>query len=63
MADDVILNRAGTIERCVSRVREEAGAIEQAGAEAQTHEDALVLNPRGRSCWRDSMISPSSPPP
>ena len=44
MADDVILNRAGTIERCVSRVREEAEALEQAGGEAQTHEDALVLN-------------------
>lgn len=44
MSDDVILNRAATIERCLVRIGEEAGALGGAGLHAQTREDALVLN-------------------
>ena len=42
MADDVVLNKAATIERCLRRVREEAAA-DPALAD-QTRQDAVVLN-------------------
>jgi uncharacterized protein YutE (UPF0331/DUF86 family) len=43
MADDIILNKAATIERCLGRVREESAE----GADLrsnQTRQDAIVLN-------------------
>ena len=42
MADDVVLNKAATIERCLRRVREEASA--DPGLGDQTRQDAAVLN-------------------
>ena len=42
MADDVVLNKAATIERCLRRVREEAGADPELAD--QTRQDAAVLN-------------------
>ncbi len=44
MADDVLLNKAATIERCVARAREEyaAGAVEFASN--HTRQDAAILN-------------------
>jgi uncharacterized protein YutE (UPF0331/DUF86 family) len=44
MVDDVVVNKGGTIERCLARVREEFG---QDGSELgvdQRRQDALVLN-------------------
>ncbi len=43
MADDVVLNKAATIERCLRRVREEY-AGNAAHLEDQTRQDAIVLN-------------------
>ena len=42
MADDVVLNKAATIERCLRRVREETAA--DPALEDQTRQDAVVLN-------------------
>ena len=42
MADDVTLNKAATIERCLRRVREEHAADPDLAN--QTHQDAAVLN-------------------
>ena len=44
MADDVVLNKAATIERCVARVREEYDGDGQELATDQRRQDALVLN-------------------
>ena len=44
MADDVVLNKAATIERCVARVREEYDGHGQQLATDQRRQDALVLN-------------------
>lgn len=44
MADDVLLNKAASIERCVARVREEYAAAGQAFATDYTRQDAAVLN-------------------
>jgi len=44
MADDVALNKAATIERCVERVREEYGPDGHELALDQRRQDALVLN-------------------
>jgi len=44
MADDVALNKAATIERCVERVREEYGPDGRELAVDQRRQDALVLN-------------------
>jgi uncharacterized protein YutE (UPF0331/DUF86 family) len=44
MADDIVLNKAATLERCLERVHEEYAA---AGSDLdidQTRQDALVLN-------------------
>lgn len=42
MPDDVTLNKAATIERCLRRVREEAAA--DPGLGDQTRQDAVILN-------------------
>ena len=44
MADDVVLNKAATIERCLERVREEYGGDGHELATDQRRQDALVLN-------------------
>ena len=44
MADDVLLNKAATIERCVARAREEYGAAGAGFATDHTRQDAAVLN-------------------
>lgn len=44
MADDVLINKAATIERCVARAREEY-AVNPAGfASDYTRQDAAILN-------------------
>ena len=44
MVDDVLINKAATIERCVARAREEY-AVDPAGfAENFTRQDAAILN-------------------
>lgn len=47
MPDDVVLNKAATIERCLRRVREEVAADPDLGD--QTRQDAAVLNVQ-RAC-------------
>ena len=42
MSDDVVLNKAATIERCLARVREETAA--DPALDDQTRQDAVVLN-------------------
>ena len=44
MADDVLLNNAATIERCVARVREEFQAAGDAFANNYSRQDAAILN-------------------
>lgn len=44
MADDVLLNKAATIERCVARAREEYNADPANFARNYTHQDAAILN-------------------
>jgi len=44
MADDVILNKAATIERCLHRIEEEYAGSDQNLVENQTKQDAIVLN-------------------
>ena len=44
MADDVLLNKAATIERCVLRAREEYAADPATFAENLTRQDAAILN-------------------
>jgi len=44
MADDVVLNKAASIERCVERVREEYGGDGRELTVDQRRQDALVLN-------------------
>jgi uncharacterized protein YutE (UPF0331/DUF86 family) len=44
MADDVLLNKAATIERCVARVREEYAADPDTFASNFTRQDAAILN-------------------
>lgn len=44
MADDVVLNKAATIERCLARVREEYDGHGQELTTDQRRQDALVLN-------------------
>jgi len=44
MADDVVLNKTATIERCLLRVREEYGDDGHELAVDQRRQDALVLN-------------------
>lgn len=44
MADDVLLNKTATIERCVRRAREEYAAAGPDFATNFSHQDAAVLN-------------------
>ena len=49
MADDVLLNKAATIERCVARSREEYAAAGAAFLTHFTRQDAAILNVQ-RAC-------------
>lgn len=49
MVDDIVLNKAATIERCVSRAREEYAAEPSSFATNFTRQDAAVLNVQ-RAC-------------
>lgn len=44
MADDVILNKASSIERCLHRIKEEYAGNDQNLVENQTKQDAIILN-------------------
>lgn len=44
MADDVILNKAASIERCLRRIEEEYAGSEQHLVANQTKQDAIILN-------------------
>jgi len=45
MTDDVVVNKAASLERCLKRVREEYQASQESPVhDRQTHEDAMVLN-------------------
>ena len=44
MADDVLINKAATIERCVARAREEYHANPASFATDYTRQDAAILN-------------------
>lgn len=44
MADDVILNKAASIERCLQRIVEEYAGDKQNLVANQTKQDAIVLN-------------------
>ena len=44
MADDVVLNKAASIERCLQRVLEEYAGDKQNLVANQTKQDAIVLN-------------------
>lgn len=44
MADDVLINKAATIERCVARAREEYAKGPDSFASDHTRQDAAVLN-------------------
>ena len=44
MADDVLLNKAATVERCVARAREEYFQSPDTFATDFTRQDAAVLN-------------------
>jgi uncharacterized protein YutE (UPF0331/DUF86 family) len=44
MADDVILNKAGVIERCVARVREEHDGNDDNLMKDFTRQDSIILN-------------------
>jgi uncharacterized protein YutE (UPF0331/DUF86 family) len=49
MADDVLLNKAAIIERCVRRVREEHAGDDANILANQTRQDSIVLNVQ-RAC-------------
>jgi uncharacterized protein YutE (UPF0331/DUF86 family) len=44
MADDVILNKAASIERCLQRIQDEYAGDKQNLVAHQTKQDAIVLN-------------------
>ena len=44
MSDDVLINKAATIERCVARAREEYNANPQGFETDYTRQDAAILN-------------------
>lgn len=44
MAEDVVLNKAASIERCIRRIEEEYAGTDQNLVENQTKQDAIVLN-------------------
>lgn len=49
MVDDVLINKAATIERCVARVREEYQADPDGFSNNFTRQDAAILNSQ-RAC-------------
>ena len=49
MVDDVLLNKAASIERCVARAREEYAANPQGFGSDFTRQDAAILNVQ-RAC-------------
>ena len=49
MVDDLLLNKAATIERCVARARQEYAAVREHFATDFTRQDAAVLNVQ-RAC-------------
>ena len=49
MVDDLLLNKAATIERCVARARQEYAAAGEHFATDFTRQDAAVLNVQ-RAC-------------
>jgi uncharacterized protein YutE (UPF0331/DUF86 family) len=44
MADDVILNKAGVMERCIARIREEHGGDDENLMSHVTRQDSIILN-------------------
>lgn len=44
MVDDVLINKAASIERCIMRVREEYLADPESFADNPTRQDAAILN-------------------
>ena len=44
MVDDLLINKAATIERCVARAREEYGKDPETFATDYTRQDAAILN-------------------
>jgi uncharacterized protein YutE (UPF0331/DUF86 family) len=44
MADDVVLNKAAIIERCIARVREEYAGDDRNLTENITRQDSIILN-------------------
>jgi uncharacterized protein YutE (UPF0331/DUF86 family) len=44
MADDVLINKAAVIERCVARAREEFAADPEGFGQSYTRQDAAILN-------------------
>jgi len=44
MADDVVLNKAATIERCLERVREEYGGDDRNLRDDLRRQDSIILN-------------------
>ncbi len=44
MADDILINKTATIERCVRRAREEYAAAGSNFATDYSHQDAAILN-------------------
>ena len=44
MADDLLINKTATIERCISRIREEYGNDQTAFSRSHTRQDAAILN-------------------
>ncbi len=49
MVDDVVLNKVATIERCVTRAREEHQAAGESFATDHSRQDAAILNVQ-RAC-------------
>lgn len=49
MVDDVLVNKAATIERCVARAREEHGGDSAGFAASLSRQDAAILNVQ-RAC-------------
>ncbi|MBK9946025.1 MAG: DUF86 domain-containing protein [Nitrospira sp.] len=44
MVDDVVINKAASIERCLRRIQDEYAGNEQNLIENQTKQDAIILN-------------------
>src|SRR5574340_149077 len=49
MADNVVLNKAASIERCLRRIAEEYGGNRQNLFANQTKQDAIILNQRAQT--------------